>query len=372
MPEWLLKLLPSRAWAQLTLPVGLTILSVLLSGVTVSCEGQSQHMSFGEFSAGRPLTYATAFLLPYGVDFVSNQGQAIEVKSNQFIGLGAMLIGFLLVVRRARRANEGFWLILPYWLLSFLAVLVFAWQQHARITWSPLIFYLLGAPLACAMVARIAAWRLQEAGYLDLDPESDEYRTAVREFSSGLASATGRLAVSTKDNIQTLTQPPKAAGSPPAGPGQPATTPPPPIWTSEVEAQSLGQVTQKQAIGASQPQVGSRPAAAQAPVRLDQSVGPPPAAPVPAAPIPPPPAQISLEPVHAVAQSPVETLVEFAAVCPFCGNRKIRQNKPGMCAVCGRNLAVLKEKPTDPRCTDCDGRLLAGARFCHHCGLYLG
>jgi hypothetical protein len=67
-----------------------------------------------------------------------------------------------------------------------------------------------------------------------------------------------------------------------------------------------------------------------------------------------------------------DSLVSFVAVCPFCGNTKLRHNAPGKCAKCRRTIRGLVETAHGHPCYSCSGILLKGSHFCHHCGAWQG
>lgn len=67
-----------------------------------------------------------------------------------------------------------------------------------------------------------------------------------------------------------------------------------------------------------------------------------------------------------------DRLVSFAAVCPFCGNTRIRHQGPRNCPKCRRRIEGLVEAVHGHPCYSCSGILLKGAHFCHHCGAWQG
>lgn len=76
--------------------------------------------------------------------------------------------------------------------------------------------------------------------------------------------------------------------------------------------------------------------------------------------------------VLAGQQAAVDKKLEYACVCPFCGNKSVNRNAPGVCKRCNRNIGVMTERADGQRCEACDGVLVRQAHFCHHCGLWLG
>lgn len=63
--------------------------------------------------------------------------------------------------------------------------------------------------------------------------------------------------------------------------------------------------------------------------------------------------------------------VTHAVCCPFCGNTRLQHDNPRLCTSCHRNLGILLEVEGHPCCDSCDGILVNGAAFCHHCGTWL-
>ena len=71
------------------------------------------------------------------------------------------------------------------------------------------------------------------------------------------------------------------------------------------------------------------------------------------------------------AASPVSLRhVTRAMACPFCGNPKIAHDSPHSCARCHRNIGLAVEHDELP-CPNCEGALVKGAEFCHHCTMWL-
>lgn len=60
--------------------------------------------------------------------------------------------------------------------------------------------------------------------------------------------------------------------------------------------------------------------------------------------------------------------IEYAQVCPFCGNPNIQHEHPKVCNACHHNLGLVFENRNGAHCSDCDGILVRDSVFCHHCG----
>lgn len=369
IPDWLKAIFPAQSWKMVLLPIAFTVLSMFISGITVSCEDTSQHVTATRyFSEGGLGAVVSTILLPYGISMTAD-GINMNVQSSLVLGALAILLGMLAAIRITKRDDEGLWMIGPYWVLSIVSLLLLL-VKSSEVQVFPLLAYALGTPVVIAIAAKILARYFAANGWLVLESHSRDYGAVVRTAVQGAqqaASTASTAAARAVTGVSNAVATPPSGGSRPAPftPGQPAPdvrpAPPPPVPPAAPmppavppsAVQALPPDAQPEMPLVAPPHDSAAPDSAPALAALD----------APVTPVMPAPPAITSAPVQ-----PAPQRVQFAVVCPFCGNPKVQRQQPGQCSQCNRNLEVLLEKPGNPRCGACDGILLVGARFCHHCG----
>jgi vacuolar-type H+-ATPase subunit I/STV1 len=175
----LLDFFAPRLWGAALIPLLFTAVTSTLTAVRVG----DAISPFGGGTAYEDLYFQAPsipllarHLLPFGLPLTTDTGMGYGLtnvlQSNMLLGLGALLIGALLVAAVTRRTNDAIYAAGPYFVYSLLSILLLSrggkYFQTATDTFPALLGALL-APLLVGLLAKLIAAAMRNAGWLEAD-----------------------------------------------------------------------------------------------------------------------------------------------------------------------------------------------------------